>query len=202
MGEPDVYLPVLLEGDDGIAPGNDWAHGFMRGVQTRPASWGELIDDEDHGGPMLRIMMLHYENDPDPQMRPPPIPSEKREELLQTMIGSLTHIYRYFEPHRRALASMPAHLPMRREGRRSGATNRVRVAAAASTSIAVSQTSPLCIDQPRNQGKDRWGEARHPYPAENSQKGALLSPIGRKFWRRFHRGNGHSNVGITVDAET
>lgn len=69
---------------------------------------------------MLPIMMLHYEHDPDPQMRPPPIPSEKREELLQTMIASLTHIYRYFEPHRRALASMPDHLPMRRDGPKVG----------------------------------------------------------------------------------
>ena len=117
LDKPDVYLPVLLEGDDGIAPGNDWAHGFMRGVETSPASWGELIHDEDHGGPMLPIMMLHYE--PAPQMRPPPIPPEKREELLQTMIAGLTHIYRYFEPHRGALESMPAHLPMRRDGRKA-----------------------------------------------------------------------------------
>jgi uncharacterized protein len=87
----------------------------MRGVQMRPASWGELIHDEDHGGPMIPIMMLHHEHNPDPQMRPPPIPAEKREELLETMIAGLTHIYRYFEPHRRALASIPARVPMRRE---------------------------------------------------------------------------------------
>ncbi|OXJ22571.1 YecA family protein [Burkholderia sp. HI2714] len=115
LHEPNVYLPVLLEREDGVAPANDWAHGFMRGVQMRSASWGELIHDEDRGGPMIPIMMLHHEHNSDPQLRPPPIPAEKREELLQMMIGGLTHIYRYFEPHRRALASIPGRVPMRRE---------------------------------------------------------------------------------------
>nr|WP_236861879.1 UPF0149 family protein [Burkholderia mayonis] len=96
LHEPNVYLPVLLEREDGVAPANDWAHGFMRGVQMRSASWDELIHSENHGGPIIALMMLHHERDPDPQMRPPPIPAEKREELLQTMIAGLIHIYRYF----------------------------------------------------------------------------------------------------------
>lgn len=120
LNTPNVYLPVLLEGEDGVASGNDWAHGFMRGVGTRPASWGELLHDEDHGGPMIPIMMLHYEHDSDPRMRPPPIPPEKREEILQTMIAGLTHIYRYFEPHRRALAAMPERFPQRRDSPKVG----------------------------------------------------------------------------------
>ncbi|MFL9998891.1 UPF0149 family protein [Paraburkholderia sediminicola] len=120
LDEPNVYLPVLLEGTDGVASGNDWAHGFMRGVQTRPASWSLLINDEDLGGPMLPIMMLHHEHDPAPEMRPPPIPLEKREELLQTVIAGLTHIYRYFEPYRRALADIPVSAPIRRDGPKIG----------------------------------------------------------------------------------
>ena len=43
LKEPHVYMPVLLEDDEGLAQGNDWARGFMRGVQARPASWRELI---------------------------------------------------------------------------------------------------------------------------------------------------------------
>ncbi len=69
LEEPDVYLPVLLEGSNGIAHGNDWALGFMRGVHTRPTSWRDLIDSDEHGGPMLPIMLLAHENDPDPAMR-------------------------------------------------------------------------------------------------------------------------------------
>jgi uncharacterized protein len=43
LKEPYVYMPMLLEDDEGIAHGNDWAQGFMRGVQARPASWREVI---------------------------------------------------------------------------------------------------------------------------------------------------------------
>jgi uncharacterized protein len=31
----EVYLPLLLEDADGRARGNDWAHGFMRGMGMR-----------------------------------------------------------------------------------------------------------------------------------------------------------------------
>ena len=120
LEEPDVYLPVLLEGSDGIAHGNDWALGFMRGVHTRAASWRDLIDSDDHGGPMLPIMLLAHEHDPDPAMRPPPVANAKREELIQMMIASMTVIYRFFEPHRRSLAQTSLHVPLRREGPKIG----------------------------------------------------------------------------------
>jgi uncharacterized protein len=38
LKKDDVYLPVLLEGADGVTHGNDWAHGFMCGVQLRKES--------------------------------------------------------------------------------------------------------------------------------------------------------------------
>ncbi|MEO9149920.1 MAG: UPF0149 family protein [Burkholderiaceae bacterium] len=113
---PDVYLPVLHVAEDGISYGNDWALGFMRGIGTRPYGWRELIDSDEFGGPMLPIMMLAHENDPDPEMRPNPILPEKRDDLLQEMIAGLTRIYRYFEPHRRS----GAHAPLRRAGPKVG----------------------------------------------------------------------------------
>src|ERR1700731_2101339 len=36
LKQPDVYMPVLLEDHEGVAHGNDWARGFMRGVQAHP----------------------------------------------------------------------------------------------------------------------------------------------------------------------
>ncbi len=60
LEEPDVYLPVLLEGSDGIAHGDDWALSFMSGIHARPASWRDLIDSDEHGGPMLPIMLLAH----------------------------------------------------------------------------------------------------------------------------------------------
>jgi uncharacterized protein len=120
LKEPNVYMPVLLEDDDGIARGNDWAQGFMRGVQARPGSWRELILSDEHGGPLIPIMLLAHEHDPDPAMRPEPVAPDKREEILQMMIAGLTRIYRYFEPHRRSLAGASRPTPLRREGRKVG----------------------------------------------------------------------------------
>jgi len=120
---PDVYLPVLLEGADGVAHGNDWAQGFMRGVRSRPTSWRGLIESDEHGGPLLPIMLFAHEHDPDPAMRPKPIAPEKREELLQAMSASLTSIYRYFEPHRRSSGPAlreDALMPLRRAGPKVG----------------------------------------------------------------------------------
>ena len=114
----DFYLPVLLEADDGITHGNDWAQGFMRGIRSRPESWRELIESDEHGGPLLPIMMLAHEHDPDPEMRSKPMAPEKREELLQMMIAGLTQIYRYFELHRLSRANAP--MPLRRAGPKVG----------------------------------------------------------------------------------
>lgn len=113
-----IYLTVLFEREDGVAPGNDWAHGFMRGVAMRPASFGLLLDDEDHGGCMVPIMALHHVHDR--EMRPAPFTADKREELLHMMIAGVPRVYRYFEPYREARASAPAYAPLRRDGPKIG----------------------------------------------------------------------------------
>src|SRR4051794_17527730 len=46
LTEEHAHLPVLLEDEEGMQ-GNDWAHGFMRGVQARPGSWNDLLNSED-----------------------------------------------------------------------------------------------------------------------------------------------------------
>jgi uncharacterized protein len=53
-GEP--FLPYLLEDDNGVAHGNDWASGFARGMQLRREGWSELFDDKDHAGALLPIL--------------------------------------------------------------------------------------------------------------------------------------------------
>jgi uncharacterized protein len=115
LNEPHVYLPVLLEDDTGVARGNDWAHGFMRGVQARAGSWNELLNSEEEGGSLLPMMMLVHEHDPDPEMRAPAIEGEKREELTLAMIAGATRAYRYFEPHRRLGLGNIANAPLRRQ---------------------------------------------------------------------------------------
>jgi uncharacterized protein len=104
----DVFLPLLLEDEEGIAHANAWARGFMRGMELRKEDWVDLFDDEQHGGPLVPILVLAHEHNPDPKMRPyqEPIDAERREELIVRIAAGVTAIYRYFEPRRRMLARL------------------------------------------------------------------------------------------------
>lgn len=53
-----------------MAAANDWARGFMRGVELRREAWADPIASEEHGGSILPMLMLYHEHDPDPEMRP------------------------------------------------------------------------------------------------------------------------------------
>jgi len=96
----EVYVPLLLEDEDGMAHGNDWARGFMRGMGMRHDGWAELVNDEEHAGCLIPMMMLCHEHDEDPEMRPKPISLEKREEVIVHMAAGLLEAYRYFREHR------------------------------------------------------------------------------------------------------
>jgi uncharacterized protein len=99
----DVFLPVLLHDESGIAHANDWSSGFMRGMAMRRDSWLRLMDDEEHGGALIPIMALAHEHDPDPQMRPykEPISAERREQLIVGIAAGVTAIFRYFATERK-----------------------------------------------------------------------------------------------------
>ena len=98
----DVFTPLLLTDTNGVFRGNDWAGGFMRGMALRRKIWAALLDDNDHGGSLVPIMVLAHEHDPDPEMRPykEPISEERREELIVGAAAGVMNIYRYFRrPH-------------------------------------------------------------------------------------------------------
>jgi uncharacterized protein len=101
----DVYVPLLIQDDNGVAKGNDWARGFMRGMHMRHDGWAELMDDEEHGGCLVPIMMLYHEHDEDPKMRPKPISPKNREEVIAHMAAGLLGAYRYFRSQPQAGAS-------------------------------------------------------------------------------------------------
>jgi uncharacterized protein len=94
----DVFTPLVLSNEDGAFLGNDWANGFMRGMNLRHEDWVILFDDEDHGGSLIPILALAHENDPDPEMRPykEPISIERRENLLVGMAAGVMNIHKYF----------------------------------------------------------------------------------------------------------
>lgn len=109
----EVYVPLLLEDLNGMAQGNDWAHGFMRGTTLRHDGWAELVDDEEQGGCIVPIFMLHYENDEDSEMRPEPISPEQREDVIAHMAAGLLQAYRYFREHRQPRVSARTSEPRR-----------------------------------------------------------------------------------------
>jgi uncharacterized protein len=98
----EVYLPFLLLDETGVSRANDWAKGFVRGMQIRAADWSLLLDDEDHGGSLVPIFALAHEQDPDPSLRsyPEPISAEQREKLIAGAAAGVMHIYDYFEASR------------------------------------------------------------------------------------------------------
>jgi uncharacterized protein len=102
----DVFLPLLVEDDDGVAHGNDWANGFARGMELRREDWSELFDDTEHAGALVPILALAHEHHPDPEMRPykEPMSAERREQLIVGIAASVPAIYRYFASHRRLAA--------------------------------------------------------------------------------------------------
>ena len=81
--------------------------GFMRGVEMRNEAWRKLFDDEEHRGPLLPILVLFHEHDPDPEMRPSkePIDAEWREKLIVGAAVAVRMIYEYFAAHRRMAAT-------------------------------------------------------------------------------------------------
>lgn len=98
----EVYVPFLLEDENGVAHGNDWARGFMRGMHMRHDGWAQLVNDEENGGCLIPMMMLCHEHDKDPEMRPKPIAPEKREDIIVHMAAGLVGAYRYFRRHQEA----------------------------------------------------------------------------------------------------
>jgi uncharacterized protein len=57
--------------------------------------------------PLVPILALAYEHDPDPEMRPykDDIDAERREKLILGVAAGVTAIYEYFGPERRRIAA-------------------------------------------------------------------------------------------------
>jgi uncharacterized protein len=94
-----LFTPILLQDENGVSCANDWAQGFLRGMQWNRREWLSLMDDEAHGGLIIPIFALAHEHDPDPEMRPykEPVTPERREQLIVGMAASVMGIYRYFK---------------------------------------------------------------------------------------------------------
>jgi uncharacterized protein len=87
-----------IEDEDGAWRGNDWANGFLIGTRMRSGIWSEIVNSDEHSGPMVPIFAPAYENHADPAMRPfkEPIDVEKREHLLVSAAAGVMRMHRYF----------------------------------------------------------------------------------------------------------
>jgi uncharacterized protein len=104
LASPDmVYLPWLVaeEGEE-IPKGNNWAQGFLRGVDFCREAWDEIFEDEDDFAILLAIFALAYEDDPDPEMRTwKTSPDRKlREQVLVGLSVSAQRAYDFFRARR------------------------------------------------------------------------------------------------------
>jgi uncharacterized protein len=63
----EVFLPLLLQDENGITQANDWATGFLRGMEFHKEEWASLLADEEHGGWLVPIFALANEHSPDPE---------------------------------------------------------------------------------------------------------------------------------------
>ena len=98
LNENPAYLPLVHENEEGKYSGNDWANGFISGINMRRDIWSELINSEEHGGSMVPIWALAYENHPDADIRPfdEPINDEKREDLIVHAAAGVMRMHAYF----------------------------------------------------------------------------------------------------------
>jgi uncharacterized protein len=114
LSRDEFHEPFFFADEHGFVAGNDWALGFMQGVNMRRDDWDELMDFDTSPGYLFPMFWLCHEHDPDPELRPPTLAPEKREELVPMMAAYLLQIYRYFKPRRLADAEEARPRPARR----------------------------------------------------------------------------------------
>jgi uncharacterized protein len=105
----DFFLPLLLEDEQGKCYGNNWALGFLRGVDMRREAWDVILGDEDRAGAFIPIFALANELNPDASLRPykEPMTDEQREKLLVGLSEVVTLMFHDLAPLRRSFANQP-----------------------------------------------------------------------------------------------
>ena len=117
FSEGGIYMPYLIEDEDGKIHGNDWAKGFLTGTHLRFDDWDEIVNDDERGGPFIPIMALAYEHADDPDLRPfnEAITEEKREQLVAGMIAAAKKLYDLFREHPKTIDDTGMRKPLLRQ---------------------------------------------------------------------------------------
>lgn len=92
------FQPWLDADEQGVVHGNDWAEGFVEGMQLQQDDWNLLFDDAEHAAALEAIMALAFERHPDPEMRPyiDNSDSSQREQWLAAISPAVQEIHQFF----------------------------------------------------------------------------------------------------------
>ena len=91
-----LYQPVLWTDESGVSLGNDWAYGFVKGMNQRLERWLPIIEDKQRSEWLLPMYALAREHDPDASSRTGPLKPELREETIHLLAFGLQKGYRFF----------------------------------------------------------------------------------------------------------
>jgi uncharacterized protein len=101
LQEGAPFHPWLEADQDGIFHGNDWARGFVTGMELMYDDWTMLLDDAQHSTALAPIMALAFEgesDEADEAMRAwiEQAGPEQRAEWLAAISGSVAEINAFF----------------------------------------------------------------------------------------------------------
>lgn len=105
--EAHGFAPVLSYDENGVAQGNAWAIGFLRGMAVRPDAWAALDDDDEAADILDPMMRLAEEVEAEADDAPEPIPDEERSALIEAMFDSVMDINEFFRDKRERSLSPP-----------------------------------------------------------------------------------------------
>jgi uncharacterized protein len=95
-GQP--FHPWLDADEHGVFHGNDWAQGFVEGMQLAYDDWGLLLDDPEKSDLLAPIMALAFEGQEDAEMQDylREVSPEQRVAWLGAITPNIAAIYQYF----------------------------------------------------------------------------------------------------------
>lgn len=108
MKNYESYYPFLYSDNDFKVSGNDWALGFVLGLDKYRENWNELLEQAKQEENLLTpILTLYMENSPDNTQGL--IHAEDREEIVTALVSNLPEIYHYFDAAREKKSQSPLH---------------------------------------------------------------------------------------------
>ena len=117
--DPNAFEPAF---DIAIYPGDlreyvngeMWAYGYMEGINLQRQNWKEFFD-EPSSGDVLRPIYLLGADDVTPEEEALTETPAQREELSQQIPASVSWIYKFWQPYRRAVAERTIGTSFQRE---------------------------------------------------------------------------------------